>query len=319
VNRAVTIALAAGLLSALMFVSLSEGLAIGVLLTYLAPLPLMIAGLARGAATAGLAGAVATASVAAVSGGVASLPFGLAVAIPAVVVARQALLWRTTPSGTVEWYPPGLVLGWLTGMAIALILIGAALASGQGGADVTSGGLQEWVTATVGRTLDLLTPTLDASQRQQVAEWWVPFFPALIGGSWLVMTLVNASLAQSILVRSGHNRRPSPAYSREMDLPTWLGVVLTTAAAVGAMVEGDLGYLGRSVAVVALVPFALSGLAAVHGWAAGRPNARMLLVVVYGVLFLVSAWALLLVAGLGLVRFVTRFRPTGDSGGGKEK
>lgn len=318
-NRTVGIALAAGLLSALLFASLSEGLAIGMLLTYLAPLPLMIAGLARGPATAGLAGAVATASVAATSGGIASLPFGLAVAIPAVIVARQALLWRTTPSGTVEWYPPGLVLGWLTGMAMVLILLGAALAAGQAGTDVASGGLQEWVTATVGRSLDLLTPTLDATQRELVAGRWVPFFPALVGGSWLVMTLVNAVLAQSILARSGHNRRPNPAYSREMDLPTWIGVVLMIAVAAGMVVEGDLGYLGRSIAVVALIPFALSGLAAVHGWAAGRPNARMLLVAVYGVLFLVSAWALLLVAGLGLVRFVTRFRPTGDSGGGKEK
>jgi hypothetical protein len=313
------IALAAGLLSALLFVSLSEGLAIGMLLTYLAPLPLMMAGLARGTGSAAIAGITAMAAVAAVSGGVASLPFGLAVALPAVIVARQALLWRTTSGGAVEWYPPGLVLGWLTGMALVLILIGAALVSGQSGVGADSGGLQDWVSDTVGRTLDLLTPTLDANQRQAVASWWVPFFPALVARAWLVRTVVNATLAQALLARWKQNHRPSPAYSREMDLPTWLGGVLAVAVAAGTMAEGDLGYLGRSVAVVALVPFALSGLAAVDAWVAGRPNARMLLVVMYGVLFLVSTWALLLVAGLGLVRFVTRFRAAGDSGGGKEE
>ncbi|MFD2233804.1 hypothetical protein [Phaeospirillum tilakii] len=313
----VGIALAAGLLSALMFLSLSEGLAIGLLLTYLAPLPLLMAGLARGAAMAVLAGAAACLAIALVSGGLAALPFGLAVVAPVAVIVRQALLWRTDGSGAVEWYPPGLLLGWLSAMAVTLIGLGAALISGQAG--LGSGGLERWIAASVGHGLDLLAPTLDAPQRQAVADGWVPLFLALVGGSWLVMILVNTILAQGLLARWGHNRRPTPAYARELDLPTWLGGLLVAAAAAGALAEGDFAYLGRNVAVVVLVPFALSGLAAVHLWAAARPNARMILVAVYGVVFLASAWVLLPIAGLGLVRFVTRFRPAGDSGGGKEK
>ncbi len=85
------------------------------------------------------------------------------------------------------------------------------------------------------------------------------------------------------------------------------------------MVEGDLGYLSRNVAGVTLIPFVLLGLAAMHEWVGRRPNARILLAVTYGVLFLASAWALFPVAGLGLARFLTRFRRTADSGGGKEK
>ena len=313
----VGIALAAGLLSALMFLSLSEGLAIGLLLTYLAPLPLLMAGLARGLAMAGLAGVMAMLAITLVSGGLAALPFALAVVVPVTVIVRQALLWRSDSSGAVEWYPPGLLLGWLTGMAVTLIGLGAALVSGEAG--LGGGGLEGWIAASVGHGLDLLAPTLDASQRQAVAAGWVPLFLALVGGSWLVMILINTILAQGLLARWGHNRRPTPVYVRELDLPTWLGGLLVAAAAAGALAEGDLAYLGRNVAAVTLVPFALSGLAAVHLWVAGRPNARMLLVAVYGVVFLASAWVLLPIAGLGLVRFVTRFRPTGDSGGGKEK
>ncbi|RAU22205.1 hypothetical protein CU669_08715 [Paramagnetospirillum kuznetsovii] len=310
------ISLAAGLLSSVLFLALAKGIAVGMLLSYLAPLPLMMAGLNRGTTAALVAGSAAMAAVALGVGGIASLPFAITAVLPALVVVRQSLLWRGNADGSVEWYPPGLVLAWLTGMGLALILIGAAFVPGQ----TDSGelvGIQDWVSDAVGRTFTLLAPSLTVEQRHAAIGWWVPFFPAMVAGSWLIMAVVNATLAQGFLARLGKSQRPTPAY-RELELPLWLGVALPTALAVGAMVEGDLGYLARNMAVVTVVPFVLLGLAVMHEWVARRPNARLLLAVTYGVLFLASAWAIFPVAGLGLARFVTRFRRTAESGGGKE-
>ncbi|WP_040475862.1 DUF2232 domain-containing protein [Paramagnetospirillum caucaseum] len=309
--------LAAGLVSSLLFLSLAKGFAAGMLLSYLAPLPLMMVGLFRGNGTAAVAGLAATAAVALVAGGFAPLPFAVVAVLPSLVVVRQALLWRENADGSVEWYPPGLVLGWLTGTGLALILIGAILVPDRPDG-VENGGLQAWVADTIGRTLEMVAPGLTVEQRKAASDWWVPFFPAMVASSWLVMAVVNAVAAQGFLVRLGRNRRPTPSY-RGLELPLWLGVVLATAAATGAMAEGDLGYVARNAVVVTLIPFALLGLATVHGWAAGRPNARVFLVVLYGGLFLASAWAFVPVAGLGLVRFMTRFRRAESSGGGKEE
>lgn len=309
--------LATGLLSALLFLSLAKGFAAGMLLSYLAPLPLMAAGLHRGMATALVAAAAATVGVALVAGGLSTLPFVLATVLPSLVVSRQALLWRKNAEGSVEWYPPGLLLGWLTGLGLALMVFGALLVPSPttGG---ENGGIHAWVAEIIGQTLDMLAPTLTAEQRHIALDWWVPLFPAMVVGSWLVMAVANAAAAQGLLKRLGRNRRPTPVY-RELELPTWLGVALAATSAMGATLGGDLGYVARSMAVVALMPFVLLGLAAIHGWAAGRPGARITLVVIYGVLFLASAWAFIPMAGLGLVKFVTRFRRPRQGGDGKEE
>lgn len=307
---------AAGLISAILFLLPVKGFAVGMPLSYLSLLPVMMAGLSLGLGAAAAAGLVAAVSVALVAGWFAVLPYAVVVALPSLVVVRQALLWRSNAEGNVEWYPPGLVLGRLTGIGLALIALGAILVPDLPGG-VENGGLQARVAEIIGRALDMLAPTLTEEQRKGAADLWVPFFPAMVAGSWLMMAVVNAAAAQGLLARLGRNRRPTPTY-RELVLPTWLGVVLVVASVLGIAAGGDLGYASRSAAVVTLIPFGLLGLAVVHGWARGRPNARMILAGVYGGLFLASVWALLPVAGLGLVRFMTRLRRA-DAGGGKEE
>lgn len=310
-TRLIALPLAAGLLSALLFLSVAKGIAFGVVLSYAAPLPMLMAGLGLGTGAAALASIVGAAAVAMVVGEFAALPFLVAAGLPAVVVANRALLWRANPDGTTDWYPPGLALGWLTAAGLALILIGAALVSGH------PDGVRGWVADAIARTLDLVAPEVAAEDRARAVEWWTPLFPAMVVGSWLLMAAVNSVGAQGLLVRMGRNRRPSPAY-RELWLPDWLGVVLAAAAAVGALAGGDAGYLAMNVALVSLIPFAFLGLAGIHRWAAGRANARLILAVTYGLLILAFGWAVVAAAGLGLVRFwKMRFR-RGDSGGGEE-
>lgn len=310
-TRLIALPLAAGLLSALLFLSVAKGIAFGVVLSYGAPLPVLMAGLSLGLGAAAAASMVGAAAVALVVGEYAILPFLVAVGLPGVVVANRALLWRANPDGAAEWYPPGLVLGWLTAAGLALILIGAALVAGH------PDGVEGWVGEALARAVEVAAPVVDADSRAKLVEWWAPLLPAMVVGSWLLMAAVNSVGAQALLVRMGRNRRPSPAY-RELWLPDWLGVVLVMAAAVGALAGGDAGYIAVNVAVVSLVPFAFLGMAGIHRWAKGRANAGLILAVAYGLLILAFGWAAVAAAGLGLVRFwKMRFR-RGDSGGGEE-
>ena len=68
------IAMAAGCASALMFASIISGMLISLLLFYLAPLPLMVAGLAWGPLSATIGGIAAASGLAAIFG----LPYGIA-------------------------------------------------------------------------------------------------------------------------------------------------------------------------------------------------------------------------------------------------
>src|SRR4051794_6162068 len=77
------VALAAGCASALMFASASSGAPISLLLSYLAPLPLMVAALGWGWTWAALGGVAAAAGLGVIFGSHYLLFFVLAVAAPA--------------------------------------------------------------------------------------------------------------------------------------------------------------------------------------------------------------------------------------------
>lgn len=303
---------AAGLLSALLFLSLSKGVPFGMLLSYLAPLPVLMAGLALGqgaAATAGLAGALA---VWAGTDAIGAVPFVVAVVLPAAVVANRGLLWRGNPDGSVDWYPPGWVLAWLAVTAIGLIAAAAVLVPSH------PDGIKGWVVEMIGRTLELLAPDVPAEKRQVAVGWWTPLFPALVAGSWLLMVVVNATIAERILRRLGRSLRPAVPY-RDLGLPGWSGIVLAGSTGVALMAPGTAGYLAQNVAVVALLPFVFLGLAAVHTWAAGRPQARLFLAAFYVTLLVAFAWVSPLVAGFGLLRFWKTNLRQPPQGGGEEE
>jgi len=81
VNRQLGFSLVAGLVSALMFLALVKGMSLGALFSYVAPLPLMMAGLALSTRASAIAGLVAIVAVTAVAGGFSALPFMISVAL----------------------------------------------------------------------------------------------------------------------------------------------------------------------------------------------------------------------------------------------
>lgn len=293
-SKQLGLAVAAGLASAVLFAAVMAG-NLALLTTYLAPLPLFAAGFGLGFVAVAVAAAVGLAAVALVAGSGAALPFAATAAVPAVVVVRQALLWRADADGKVEWYPPGLLLGWLTALAAAGLVLAALIAPEH------ADGLEGLVRDYVAQAAEQMAPGAPVEMRQMAVALWVPLLPAMLAAVWLLVAVLNAVLAQWALTRTGRNLRPTPAY-QGLELPDWVAGALVVAAVTMLVAEGSLGYLARNAAALLLVPYVLLGLAVVHGAVRGRPNGGMVLALFYGVFVIVFGWAVLVVAGLGLVR-----------------
>ncbi|MEO5335678.1 MAG: DUF2232 domain-containing protein [Magnetospirillum sp. WYHS-4] len=292
-SKPLLIVLAAGVASALASLSMATGSVLALLMMYVAPLPLLLAGLALGPRLAALAAAAGFAVTGLLGGTAAAAVFGLLHAAPAWVVVRQALAYRTAPDGTIEWSSPGGIVAWLALMAAAMV---AGAATALSGGD----GLEAAVQASLDQAFRQLS--LPDPLREGWLDILVPLFPGFAGSAWVVTTVANAALAQALLARSGRALRPSPAFA-DLTLPDWASVGLVAVAglavAATAIEAGELRYLGRNLAVVLMVPFFFQGLAVVHAMARRSMNGTMLLAAFY-LLVLVFDGAKLLVAGVGV-------------------
>lgn len=303
-SKTTVIALVGGVASALLFVALLTGSPAAMLFVYMVPLPLFLVGFSHGLATAAIAAGGATALTGVVGGLSLALIFAAAIALPVLFMVRQALLSRPGADGTTEWYPPGLLLGWLTGLAaVGLVLV--VLAQG-GGSD-----LSDAIRVRFQEGLAQFRNDPDAALLAARLEAWVDvlanFLPAILASVWLVVLSLNAIVAQGALARASHARRPSPRLAT-IEVPTWIMYAL--AAALLAWMTGldGLGFLGQNLTPVLAVPYFFVGLAVVHSFAR-RFSARMLILAVfYMLLILLGFLAMLPVTAIGFAETWTHFR-----------
>jgi hypothetical protein len=282
----------AGLASAVLFGFLTTGAPMAFALAYLTQLPIFVAGLGLGVAAGGVAGAAGILALA-LAGGLMAAGFYLAMVLPAMVMVQKALLARPTAEGGVEWYPLGQLATWLAGLAAAALLLATLLFAGSPGG--FEGAVREFVRAGVARLLGHLS----APDQAATTESMVVFLPGLVLYSGMLMTVLNGSLAQALLMRAGRNVRPS-ADIVELELPRWVVAVFAAALALALVGDGTLGYLGGNLAAVVAMPLFLAGLAVVHAMARPRPAQKPILIVFY-VLLGLFGWPIFLVAGLGLI------------------
>jgi len=290
--QAVGFAVLAGLISSSLFLALSSGMPGMVLLAYFIQLPLLFVGLSLGLAASVIAAGSAILVCSLIAGVVAAALFALVQAVPAVMVIRQALLSRQQ-DGKVEWYPPGLVLAQLATFAALCITASYLVLLGH------PGGLQGMLSDFIGATLaELGGAEAEAAPSPELGRWMF-LFPGLMAASWLVMVVVNGVLAQALAVRLGWNRRPSPALS-ELELPGWLWPAIGVAALLAVLGDDGLGFLGRSLLIVLVVPYMFLGLAVIHAFARRWSHRRLALAVFYGGIMLLG-WPLLAILLLGFV------------------
>jgi len=277
--------------------AVATGSSSSLILIYLSQLPLFIGGLWLGAGVALAAGVTASMMLLAASDITAALMFAALNVVPVILLVRQALLARTATAGAMEWYPPGLLAVWLTGLGLTAIAVAFFL---FGGPDSLQSAMREMLAPALDRLFDKSAPG-----RDEFTHLLAMIMPGLVAASWMAMTLINGILAQGLLARFGASWRPSPALAT-LSLPRWfplLPVLATAATALG----GTIGFFGINMMIVLTLPFCLAGLAVLHTIASRFSRPAILLISFY-VLAGLFGWPLLLITFLGLIDASLRLR-----------
>ncbi len=293
-SKDVLIAIAGGLLTALLYLSTETGNPATLIFAYFTLLPLFMMGLAKGLAAAAISGTVAVVVTGVAAKFTVTAMFALAYAVPAVAMVRMALLKRQTPEGTTEWYPAGRIMSWLTAYGAAALIVFAAIAGDS------PDGMEATFREGIETSLMGLAGGEGGTGPAAVAAQAAPHFPALIITSWLAMVAINGSLAQRFLRRLGWNLRPSPSMSA-FELPDWMAIALAISVLAWlAGGQGAPGFIGWNLTLVFSAPYFFMGLTVIH--TLSRPwSARTPALVIFYLFLIVFRWPVALVAVLGLV------------------
>ncbi len=299
-NAALIVAIGAGLLSALplMIAASQPG---GLLLLFLAPLPLFLTGLSQGLIGAAIAGGTVLVVAALVASLVAALGALLFLVGPTLILVRQALLNRQASvaadgtaagPGDIEWYPPGLLTTCLLWIGLVWVAVTLAFLLAE------SGGMQATIEAHLREALNVTLPNATPENVVQMAAGMASFALGFGIVSYLLLLALNGILAQGVLVRFGRNLRPSPDIA-DLRLPSWIAPVLAVVLLVAFLIPGDLGYVALNVAPVLLMPFFFAGLAVIHAYARRARNGGLLLALFY-ILLILFTWPAAFVVLVGL-------------------
>ncbi|MGB0681788.1 MAG: DUF2232 domain-containing protein [Magnetovibrionaceae bacterium] len=287
-------ALMFGLASGVCYLVLALGSPIGILTAYIAPLPLLVFGFQAGLAPAALAAAGGVALVIILQGLQSGGLYAVTMAMPAVLVVQLALTKRTQADGSKDWFPIGNVLAMLSGMAAGVVTgVGLSLMMDQPG-------FAGSVEAVLGVWMDQTAGALPMEARDTLVEQIRLILPGMAAVSFVVLVSVNAIIAVGFTAKRGQSIRPRPVYS-EVRLPEWAAIAMVASAALAVVTSGDLGYLGRNLAIAFAAAWCFQGLAVAHVAARKIPASGLALGVMYGLLFFGGMSSFLIAAFIGLL------------------
>ncbi|HET6388122.1 DUF2232 domain-containing protein [Hyphomicrobium sp.] len=307
-SKAFMLAIAAGLISAVVFASATTGaFLLRVVLFLLTPLPLYLAGLGIGYVAAAIAAIAATAVVLLIANPLAASVYAISTALPAVVCTRLALLNREF-DGEREWYPPGRVS--VAAAIFAAIFAMLALMLMGGDIDSLTKLLRTIVESFVKNELAQVpgAPAVGPAEIDAITRSTLSSLPWALGLLAMSTILLNLWLAGRITLASGMLQRPWPDLAA-FAMPTTTVFVLLVAIAL-TFAGGMPGLFAAAVAAPFTLAFALVGLAVVHALTRGSPWRTFILTALYiGVLFV--PYIGLLLALTGIAETIFNYRAAG--------
>jgi hypothetical protein len=297
------IAIAAGSASALMFASIVSGAPISLLLFYLAPLPLMVAGLGWGPLSATIGGIAAAIGLGALFGLPYCIAFVLAIALPAWWLGHLALLGRPLAAGTapseasasLEWYPVGRILLWV--VVFAAITTAATL--------LTLGSDASTITGTMRAALTSFMESAEITPTQRGIDALVKIAPSAAAIVAMMTLTLNLWLAAKIAATSGRLHRPWPEL-RSAALPSMTLATLCVAIAF-CFTGGLLAMLAQIVTAALMMAYALIGFAVLHTVTLALKSRLIWLSCTYAIV-MVFGWPMLAMTALGLADAVFGIR-----------
>ena len=280
----------AGLAGAALFGSVASGSLAASLLFYIAPLPILIAGLGWSPAAGLIAAASATAIVSLFSGllfaAVAVIAFGAWWLGYLTLLARPVSAER---GGGLEWYPLGRLVIWAAAIGTLVVLE----AIPNFGTDQVS------LQAALRRSYQQLL------QDPATIDLLVIAVPPAAAAFSTLANLLNLWLAGWIVKISGRLSRPWPDLSALTLPPATLGVLALAIAA--SLLPDLLGILSGAGAASLVMVFAVLGLAVLHSITRGMRSRILVLATMYAAA-LVFAWPLLLISLVGVAETMFNIR-----------
>ncbi len=302
------LAIAAGLISAIVFASATTGaFVLRIVLFLLTPLSLYLTGLGLGPVAAAIAAITATATVLLIANPLAAEVYAISTALPAVFCTRLALLSRDV-DGEREWYPIGRVAVTAAIFAAVFAILGLLLMGGD--VDTLTKMLRTVIESFVKTELTRIpgAPAIGPAEIDDITRSTLSSLPWALGLLAMGTILLNLWLAGRITLASGRLQRPWPDLAT-FSLPPTATFALLIAIAL-SFVGGMAGLLAAGVAAPFTLAFALVGLAVVHALTRGSPWRTFILTALYvGVLFV--PYIGLLLAITGLAETVFHYRAAG--------
>jgi hypothetical protein len=301
----ILIALAAGLASATMFASIISGALMSLVLFYLAPLPLMVAALGWGSATALIGGVIAALGLGFIFGFPYTAAFALTVALPAWWLGHLTLLARPVSSDpqlanlspALDWYPTGRILAW-TALFASITTISALLTLGTD-ADTITGALRRGLLRIMG------TRGAPSGEADRVVDALVAIAPGAATIIAMMTLTLNLWLAAKITTTSGLMKRPWPDL-RTTTLPGMILIALLVAVVL-CFVGGLLAMMAQIVSSALLMAYAVTGFAVLHTVTQAFSGRAFVLGAAYAATLFIG-WPLLGMISLGLADAVFGIR-----------
>jgi len=300
------IGIGAGAAAALLFASVTSGSFLSVLLFYLAPLPIMIAGIGWShwaALIATLSGALA---LGAVFGLMYCLSFLTIAGLPAWWLGYLAMLARPAVTadgkpGALEWYPPGRLVVWAAVLGALIVLT----AIPNFGLDAES--FRASLRATLNEMLDLKNGNTlpGVSNVDRFLDVMVLALPAAAAVLATLTNTINLWLAAKVVHVSGLLKRPWPALAA-MSFPRMTVAALIVAIGL-SLIGGLIGILASVVSASLMIAFSVLGFAVLHAITQTSKGRPFLLGVAYASV-LVFSWPMLLLCLIGLAETVLNLR-----------
>jgi|SRR5581483_369300 len=279
-KQIVLIGLGAGAASALLFASILSGSVLSIVLFYLAPLPILIAGIGWSHVSALIAALFAGAALAAFFGGFLFLAFCIGIGLPAWWLSYLALLARPLPTGETEWYPAGRLVIWcaIFGAAVVVATI-PNLGWTQEAFQAALRSALERVLRAQTRTPEGTPLEIPGADTKRLLDFLVVVTPLGIAVVSTVINFFNVWLAGRVVKVSGRLRRPWP-HLPAMQFAPQTPLILAVAVA-GSFMPGLGGIVASVFAVALFTAYAVLGFAVLHSITTGIGGRPILLAIAY--------------------------------------
>ena len=274
-----------------LWVGISSGTLSTLIFSYLTPLPLFLIGLSMGITFSMIGIASAVMIMGYLLEGWAVVFYLLLNGIPILLIVYQGLLRRWIQGEVLEWYPIGRLLGILTGLGL-ISLISLWLIFIEDGLHTTVKTAIQQVILSSGAEFGL--------NFEDQSDFLTLILPGLLIISWLLYVILNAILAQALLVRFHYNIRPFLTFA-QLSLAPWISWLFLITVLLGNVSVEAVSYLAINTMIILSFTLFFGGLSVIHAIAGRFVNYRLIILLVFYILMLVTGWPAFIAIALGLI------------------